>query len=85
MIFNQPSLFSAFPFFKIGYSAEEWLDIPRNDRVLIRDWYMLDRDETATTVWDEYESEWTIRKVIRTYDLEARPKLHFESTTLTFQ
>jgi hypothetical protein len=74
----------AFPFYKIGFNAEEWLDIPRNDRVLIRDWYMCDMDETHTTIWDEYESEWTINKAKRLYNLETRPVVHFEATTMTF-
>lgn len=78
------TMFPCFPFCKIGFNAEEWLDIPRNDRVLIRDWYMCDRDETHTTIWDEYESEWTIRKTVRLYDLENRPVVQFDSTTLSF-
>ena len=78
------SMYSSFPYYKIGFDAESWLDIPRNDRVLIRDWYMCDCDETHTTIWDEYDSEWTINKTIRTYNLETRPVVHFDYTTMTF-
>ena len=68
-------MFFHFPYQKIGFSEEEWEKIPRNDRCVIRDYYLNGRNIRETTTYGFYETPWTIRKVIRIYKLKKRPQI----------
>jgi len=77
-------MFLEFPFRQIGFSSDEWETMPRTHKVLIRDFYLNGCDDTRTVLYDEYQSDYELNKVKRTYQLSRRPRVQFASTDFTF-
>jgi hypothetical protein len=73
-------MFLDFPFEQIGFSEAEWEQMPRNHKVLIRDFALNGYDDTRTVLYDEYQSDYELNKVKRKYKLSQRPVVHFSST-----
>lgn len=68
-------MFFVFPFQKLGFTEDQWEGMPRNDRVIIRDFELNNRDVDQTMFYDYYETSSKIRKVINRYNLKSRPQL----------
>lgn len=70
-------MFLRFPFHDIGFSDDEWEELPRGDRVLIRDYYLNGKDSEQTLLYAEYDTAYQVRKIERRYELKSRPEIHF--------
>ena len=68
-------MFYNFPYLSVGFSHEEWETMPRNHRTVIRDYYLNGRDDTATAIYDEYDTERQVQYIERTYQLRSRPSV----------
>lgn len=68
-------MFYTFPYWDAGFSEEEWENMPRGDKVLIRDYYLNGRNAIRTVLYDEYMSDYQMDKMHRQYHLEGRPNV----------
>ena len=71
-----------FPFEEMGFSEEEWWDIPRPYRCIIRDWCLFDGNEGMIVEWEGYQSDSSIRFADNCYHLSKRPKASFSMDTI---
>ena len=76
-------MFWMLPYQKVGFSEEEWENIPRGDRCIIRDYYLNDCDREETLKYSYYQTMHQVRMVERKYDLESRPLLSIRIEELT--
>ena len=68
-------MFYNFPYQLAGFSHEDWEELPRGDRVIIRDYYLNGMSWEQTLIYDEYETSYQVRKVEIERKLEERPKI----------
>lgn len=67
----------------LGFSDEEWEDMPRTHKVLIRDFALNGYDDIRTVLYDSYESDYELNKVKRVYQLSRRPRVQFSVQDFT--
>lgn len=76
-------MFYKLPYEALGFTLEEWDDVTPGDRRLIRDWVLNGRNETRLVLYDEYQDDSKIRKVIHQYKLNERPQIHLTYSSFT--
>lgn len=64
-----------FPYLQAGFSDEQWDHVPRTDKVIIRDWYLMKGDLDAVMYFGFYQTDRHIRGAVKDYGLRARPQL----------
>lgn len=69
----------------LGFSDNEWWNMTRGDKCLVRDYVLNGYDETQTLMYDEYESARQVRHVTKKYDLEKRPRIALSHSDFHFQ
>lgn len=73
-------MFHHFDYFRYGFTDEEWDEIPRVDKVIIRDYALNGGDRDQTMWYGYYETIYQVRKAEKEYHLDRRPKIHFSYT-----
>lgn len=58
-----------------GFTDEEWEDVSRGDKVIIRDWYLHGGDKEQVMLFNYYETDRQIRRAVNFYELRSRPLL----------
>lgn len=65
-------MFFNFPYESIGFSEEEWEDVSRTDKLIIRDFYLNGCDKDQTMLFGFYETDRKVRTAIKKYNLPQR-------------
>ena len=63
-----------FDYLALGFQEEEWDAIPRTDKLIIRDYEINGRDSWQASLFGYYETDDSVRKAIKRYDLKSRPR-----------
>ncbi len=66
-------MFYDFPYLKAGFKEEEWEEVPRTDKVIIKAFYMNEGDLDQTMLSEFYETDRKVRGAVKTYGLFSRP------------
>ena len=69
---KQKMLFD-FNFKEVGFSDEEWEEIPRTSKCVIRSYYLNGRDKEETMLYEFLQTDWKVRQTINRYHLKERP------------
>ncbi len=77
-------MFFELPHQQLGFMDSEWDEMTPGDKRLIRDFALNGYNETRTVLYDHYEDDTRLRKVIHKYDLNNRPKIHVSFTSVHF-
>lgn len=64
-----------FPYLSAGFEEDEWYDIPRTDKLIIRDFYLMDGNKDRMVNFGFYESDRSVRGAMKMYALPLRPVL----------
>lgn len=68
--------------YDIGFTDTEWEGTTPNEKRIIRDWVLNGRNHPRTVIYDFYEDDSTVRKVINKYDLPNRPYMQIRISCL---
>jgi len=74
-----------FPYWRIGFHDDEWDMMPCNHRRIIRDFYINNRDDTSTIMYDFFETDFSLRMVKNRYGLESRENLPVGASDFKFR
>lgn len=77
-------MFLSFAYHQAGFTDEQWEEIPRTDRVIIRDFFLNGRDVDQTMLYNYYETDSKVRKAVKRYDLKTRMMPHFSLADFSF-
>ena len=66
-----------FPYIVADFRHDEWEEIPRTDKLIIRDYYLLKGNLDQIMNWSFYETDRKIRGAMKTYVINKRPKFDF--------
>ncbi len=64
-----------FPYEDAGFNEREWESIPRTDKLIIRDYHMMNGDMDQVMFFGFYETDRKIRGAMKEYHLRSRPLL----------
>ncbi len=74
--------FYDFRYDHVGFTDEDWDEITRGDKMIIRDYYLNHRDITCTQLYSFYSKPDKVEKVERAYHLSYRPPLFIDINEL---
>ena len=77
-------MFYRFPFYQAGFTEEEWEEMPRGNKVIVRDYFLNKKDREQCLLYGEFETVYQVRKVEKYYDLESRPEIIFCAEDFNF-
>ncbi len=66
-------MFYSFPYLQAGFSHDEWDDVPRTDKVIVRDYFMNEGNCEQASLFGFYDTDRSVRGAIKKYDLHKRP------------
>jgi len=66
-------VFYRFPFESAGFTQGEWNEMPRGNKMIIKQYYLNDRDDDQTALYAEYETMHQVWRVKNEYNMDARP------------
>lgn len=64
-----------FPYLLLGFSEEEWFDVPRTDKVIIKDWFIFRGNIEGVMRENFYETDFKIRRARDRYSLRNRVEI----------
>ncbi len=64
-----------FPYLIAGFTEDEWFDVPRTDKVIIKDWYIFHGNMDFVMRENFYETDGKIRKARDRYGLRNKVEL----------
>ena len=68
-------MFWRIPHQRLGFSDEEWETMPSGHRRIVKSYVLNGYDREQTSLYEEYETVFQVRKVEKWYGLEQRPKI----------
>lgn len=68
-------MFFNFDHAEADFTDEQWDDIPRTDKVIIRDFFLNDCNVDQTMLYGYYETDFKVRQAVHKYELRARPRI----------
>lgn len=71
-----------FPFSQAGFQEDEWVSVPRSDKVMIRDYHFFRGDTEKASFFGFFETDRTMRRAQSMYELQARPLLQLSIANL---
>ena len=77
------SIFWDFPF-EQAFAKDEWFSMTAQDRRFIRDYYLCNKDDGDTLMYDFYETNYQMTKMNEKYNLKERPPVHIELRDFCF-
>lgn len=77
MLFN-------FDYIAAGFKEEEWEDIPRPYKVIIRDWHVHRGDSDQVMLFNYYDTDQQIRRAENIYELRMKPMLQISLANFSF-
>lgn len=77
-------MFLHFDYLQAGFTDEEWDQMPRRDRVLVRDYQLNGGDADQTAMYAEYDTAFQVEKVEKRYNLKKRPLVYFTFADFNF-
>lgn len=83
ILYYSPTMIFRFPYEKLGFTNEEWTDMPNVVKRNIRDYYLNGRDRQATKDFAFYDTDFSIRRMEKLYNLRNRPVIVFRSFDFT--